>query len=224
MPHTNIEQTASSICNMGLVPVFYHDDENTCKEIVSACYRGGLRVFEFTNRGSQALKNFGILKKHIQANCSGMLLGAGTIFNYKDSIEFINAGADFIVSPAFIPSMVQVQTTHTTLWIPGCATISELAQAGELGVGMMKIFPGDLLGPKFAKAALSVMPSLKLMPTGGVEPTVESITAWFESGVSAVGVGSLLFSKNFIEQKNWTGIEEKIRQTLAIVQELKNKK
>ncbi len=223
MPHTNIEQTASSICNMGLVPVFYHDDESTCKEIVSACYRAGLRVFEFTNRGSQALKNFGVLKKHIQANCVGMLLGAGTIFNYRTSVEFMDAGADFIVSPAFIPSMVQVQTTYTTLWIPGCATISELAQARELGVGMMKIFPGDLLGPRFAAAALSVMSNLRLMPTGGVEPAHENLSAWFKSGVSAVGMGSQLFSKEFIEQKNWVVLEEKIRQTLAIVQELKNK-
>lgn len=224
MPQTNIEQVISSICSKGLVPVFYHDDEEICIEIVSACYRAGLRVFEFTNRGKNGLANFKVLKQHIHKSCLGMVLGAGTIFNYRTALEFIDAGAQFIVSPAFIPSMVQVQSAGTTLWIPGCATVSELAQARELGVGMMKIFPGDLLGPKFAKAALSVMPTLKLMPTGGVEPSVESISAWLGSGVSAMGMGSQLFSKDFIEQKNWSGIEEKIRQTLAIVHELRNVK
>lgn len=224
MANTNIEQTAATICQSGLVPVFYHDDEEVCKQVVSACFRAGLRVFEFTNRGEQALANFKILRKHIASTCPGMLLGAGTIFNTQSAVEFIDAGSDFIVSPAFIPSMLPVQTTNGTLWIPGCATISELAQARQLGVSMMKIFPGDLLGPKFAKAALSVMPGLRLMPTGGVEPSHENLTAWFQSGVLTVGMGSQLFSKELIEQHDWKALETKIKNALTIVQELKNKK
>jgi 2-dehydro-3-deoxyphosphogluconate aldolase/(4S)-4-hydroxy-2-oxoglutarate aldolase len=110
------------------------------------------------------------------------------------------------------------------LWVPGCATISELAQARELGVAMMKIFPGELLGPRFAKAALSVMPKLRLMPTGGVEPTHESLSSWFGSGVMAVGIGSQLFSKELIEQKNWPALESKTKSVLAIVDEIRNKK
>lgn len=221
MTNTSIEQTATDICQSGFVPVFYHNDEDTCKQVVSACFQAGLRVFEFTNRGEHALANFKALKKHIAANCPGMLLGAGTIFSTPSAVEFIDAGADFIVSPAFIPSMLPVQTTNGTLWIPGCATISELAQARQLGVSMMKIFPGDLLGPKFAKAALSVMPTLRLMPTGGVEPTKESLSAWLGSGVLTVGMGSQLFSKEVIEQKNWSALETKIKNVLAIVHEIK---
>jgi 2-dehydro-3-deoxyphosphogluconate aldolase / (4S)-4-hydroxy-2-oxoglutarate aldolase len=220
MANTNIEQTAIAICESGLVPVFYHDDEEVCKQVVAACFRAGLRVFEFTNRGERALANFKTLRKHIAATCPGMVLGAGTIFSIQSAVEFIDAGADFIVSPAFIPSMLPVQTTNGTLWIPGCATISELAQARHLGIPMMKIFPGDLLGPKFAKAALSVMPKLRLMPTGGVEPTKESLSSWFESGVLAVGMGSQLFSKELIEQNNWNALEAKIKNALAIVHEV----
>jgi 2-dehydro-3-deoxyphosphogluconate aldolase / (4S)-4-hydroxy-2-oxoglutarate aldolase len=221
MANTSIEQTAADICQSGLVPVFYHNDENICKQVASTCFQAGLRVFEFTNRGEHALVNFKALKKHIAANCPGMLLGAGTIFSTQSAVEFIDAGADFIVSPAFIPSMLPVQTTNGTLWIPGCATISELAQARQLGVSMMKIFPGDLLGPKFAKAALSVMPNLRLMPTGGVEPTKENLSTWFESGVLTVGMGSQLFSKELIEQHDWKALEAKIKSALTIVQELK---
>jgi 2-dehydro-3-deoxyphosphogluconate aldolase / (4S)-4-hydroxy-2-oxoglutarate aldolase len=224
MANTSIEQTAADICKSGLVPVFYHNDEDTCKQVVSACFQAGLRVFEFTNRGERGSANFKALKKHIAANCPGMLLGAGTIFSTPSAVEFIDAGSDFIVSPAFIPSMLPVQTTNGTLWIPGCATISELAQARQLGVSMMKIFPGDLLGPKFAKAALSVMPGLRLMPTGGVEPSHENLTAWFQSGVLTVGMGSQLFSKELIEQHDWKALETKIKNALTIVQELKNKK
>ena len=224
MVNTNIEQTAQAIVDSGLVPVFYHDDQEVCKQVVSACFRAGLRVFEFTNRGDQALANFRIIKKHIATTCPGMLLGAGTIFSIQSAVEFTDAGADFIVSPAFIPSMLPVQTTHGTLWIPGCATISELAQARQLGVSMMKIFPGDLLGPKFAKAALSVMPKLRLMPTGGVEPTKESLSSWLQSGVLAVGIGSQLFSKELIGQNSWKALEEKIISALTIVHEIRNTK
>jgi 2-dehydro-3-deoxyphosphogluconate aldolase / (4S)-4-hydroxy-2-oxoglutarate aldolase len=222
MTNRNIEQTVATIQESGVVPVFYHDDEGICNEVVSACYRAGLRVFEFTNRGSQALVNFKVIKKHIQQSCPGMLLGAGTMFNYRTAVEFMDAGADFIVSPAFVPSMVQVQTTYSTLWIPGCATISELAQARELGVALMKVFPGDLLEPRFVASALSVMPNLRLMPTGGVEPTKENLTAWFKSGVVAVGMGSKLFSNELIAKKNWTSLETKIKEVLAIVYQLRS--
>jgi 2-dehydro-3-deoxyphosphogluconate aldolase / (4S)-4-hydroxy-2-oxoglutarate aldolase len=224
MANTNIEQAAIAISESGLVPVFYHDDEEVCKQVVAACFRAGLRVFEFTNRGERALANFKALRKHIAATCPGMLLGAGTIFSIQSAVEFIDAGAEFIVSPAFIPSMLPVQTTNGTLWIPGCATISELANARQLGVSMMKIFPGDLLGPKFAKAALSVMPNLRLMPTGGVEPTVESLSAWFGSGVVAVGMGSQLFSKELIERNDWTALATKIKNALTSVNEIRSKK
>jgi 2-dehydro-3-deoxyphosphogluconate aldolase/(4S)-4-hydroxy-2-oxoglutarate aldolase len=224
MASTSIEQTVKAITKAGVVPVFYHNNEEVCKQVISACYNAGLRVFEFTNRGEQALSNFRSLKKYITAHCPGILLGAGTIFSYRTSVDFIDAGADFIVSPAFIPSMLPVQTTNTTLWVPGCATISELAQARELGVAMMKIFPGELLGPRFAKAALSVMPKLRLMPTGGVEPTHENLSSWFGSGVMAVGMGSQLFSKELIEQKNWPALESKTKSVLAIVDEIRNKK
>jgi 2-dehydro-3-deoxyphosphogluconate aldolase/(4S)-4-hydroxy-2-oxoglutarate aldolase len=224
MVNSRIEQTATAICKSGLVPVFYHDDESVCKSVISVCYNAGLRVFEFTNRGDRALVNFTQFKNYLSISCPGMLLGVGTIFDAKSAKDFIDAGAHFVVSPAFMPTMLSVQANDSTLWIPGCATISELAQARQLGVSMMKIFPGELLGPKFVKVALSVMPKLRLMPTGGVEPTRENLSAWFASGVSTVGMGSQLFSKELIDRKDWQGLEKRIASALAIVHEIRNSK
>jgi 2-dehydro-3-deoxyphosphogluconate aldolase / (4S)-4-hydroxy-2-oxoglutarate aldolase len=223
MPSANIEQVANQIQEAGLVPVFYHADEEVCVEVVAACYKAGLRVFEFTNRGSNALANFKTIKKYVATNCPDMQVGAGTIFNTKTAEEFIDQGASFIVSPAFVPSMRPVQTTNSTLWIPGCGTISELAQARELGVTMMKVFPGDMLGPKFVLSALSVMPGLRLMPTGGVEPTEENLSAWFASGVSAVGMGSQLFSKDILQRKSWTELEKKVSTAIELIKRIRAK-
>jgi 2-dehydro-3-deoxyphosphogluconate aldolase / (4S)-4-hydroxy-2-oxoglutarate aldolase len=223
MARTDIERTLLVVCETGVVPVFYHDDERVCREVASACYRSGLRAFEFTNRGAKALENFATLRKHITSNCPGMLLGAGTIFSNKSALDFINSGADFIVSPAFIPSMLAIQNVYNTLWIPGCATVSELAQARQLGITMMKIFPADLLGPKFIKAVLSVMPELRLMPTGGIEPSHQSLSSWFISGVSAVGIGSSLFSRQLIDHNDWATLEIKVREVRAIMDDIKAK-
>jgi 2-dehydro-3-deoxyphosphogluconate aldolase/(4S)-4-hydroxy-2-oxoglutarate aldolase len=204
-----------------LIPVFNHTKVKTCMHVIETCYLANIRIFEFTNRDSKALDVFKELRKEVTSNFPGLQLGAGTIFNLKTAEEFMDAGATFIVSPAFVPSMRGVQTTNSTLWIPGCATISELAQAQEIGVKMMKIFPGELLGPQFVKAALSVMPNLNLMPTGGVEPTEENLSAWLNSGVTAIGIGSKLFDKQLIENEEWNELKNRLINAKALIEKLK---
>jgi 2-dehydro-3-deoxyphosphogluconate aldolase/(4S)-4-hydroxy-2-oxoglutarate aldolase len=189
--------------------------------VIETCYQANIHIFEFTNRSINAIDVFKEIRKEVSNNFPGMQLGAGTIFNLKTAEEFIDAGATFIVSPAFIPTMRSVQTINSTLWIPGCATISELAQAQEIGVKMMKIFPGELLGPQFVKAALSVMPNLNLMPTGGVEPTEENISAWINSGVIALGMGSKLFDKQTIDKGEWNKLKDKLINTKSLIEKLK---
>jgi len=224
MKENNPQETVNFIVHSGIVPVFYNHDEEVCRQVVQSCYQAGLRVFEFTNRGEVALANFKSIRKFIDSDCSDMQLGAGTIFNSSTAEKFIAAGADFIVSPAFVPAMNMVQREYCKLWIPGCATVSELAHARDAGAMMMKIFPGDVLGPKFISSVLSVMPELKLMPTGGAEPTRESLTAWFQSGVVAVGMGSQLFPNELIVKKNWQGLTIRIMEALILVSDIKSKK
>jgi 2-dehydro-3-deoxyphosphogluconate aldolase / (4S)-4-hydroxy-2-oxoglutarate aldolase len=224
MKENDIERTANLIFESGMVPVFYHDDAEVCIEVVKLCYSAGLRVFEFTNRGEKAFDNLKIIKKYIDTNCAGMQLGIGTIFNNHDAKKFIEAGADFVVSPALVQEMSSIQINHNKLWIPGCATLSELVRAKELGATLMKVFPADVLGPQFIAAAISVIPSLRLMPTGGVEPTNENLTKWFRSGVSSVGLGSQLLTKELIAQKNWKELSSKVSEAIFILSTIRQKK
>ncbi|MCU0420170.1 MAG: bifunctional 4-hydroxy-2-oxoglutarate aldolase/2-dehydro-3-deoxy-phosphogluconate aldolase [Cyclobacteriaceae bacterium] len=216
----HLHQIAQQLAANRVVPVFYHADEKVCLHVLEACYEGGLRVFEFTNRGEAALPNFRALRKKIQTDFTGMMLGAGTLYNNPTAHTFIQEGADFIVSPALVPEMQTLQTNHYTLWIPGCATVSELAHARALGVLLMKVFPGDLLGPAFVSAALSVMPGLRLMPTGGVSPTRENVQAWFRAGVACVGMGSQLVTQELVAKQDWKQLAQRVRDTLAITHEL----
>jgi 2-dehydro-3-deoxyphosphogluconate aldolase / (4S)-4-hydroxy-2-oxoglutarate aldolase len=219
----NIEHTTNLIFESGMVPVFYHDDTEVCIEVVKLCYGSGLRVFEFTNRGEKAYDNLKVIKKYIDTHCAGMQLGIGTIFNAHDAKKFVDAGADFVVSPALVKEMSFIQTNHNKLWIPGCATLSELVQAKELGATLMKVFPADVLGPQFIASAISVIPSLRLMPTGGVEPTHENLTKWFKSGVSAVGLGSQLLTKELIAKKNWKELSAKVSEAISILSTIRQK-
>lgn len=179
-----------------IVPVFYHADTAHAQSIVQACYDGGLRVFEFTNRGDRALFVFTELVQYVAKHCPGMALGIGTILTEEDAITFIDAGAAFVVQPVISASVGEVCQERGIPWMPAGSTLNEIYQATQLGATVVKVFPGNVVGPGFIKAIKGPMPSLKLMVTGGVEPTAESLTAWFDAGVTAVGIGSQLFAGN----------------------------
>ncbi|ADB37295.1 ketohydroxyglutarate aldolase [Spirosoma linguale] len=188
------EKILDLVSNHPIVPVFYHPDIAHAQSIVQACYDGGLRVFEFTNRGEMALPVFTDLVKYVRANCPDMAMGIGTILTPADTELFLDAGADFVVQPVTTAAVGDVCRERGVSWVPAGSTLNELYQATVLGADLVKVFPGNVVGPGFIKAIKGPMPGLKLMVTGGVEPTTDSLTAWFQAGVTAVGIGSQLFS------------------------------
>jgi len=190
-----MKTTLDHILTYPVLPVYYHDDIQTCTEVVNACYAGGIRVFEFVNRGERAPENFSQLLKFQQANWPDLLLGIGTVKTAAMATAYIELGAKFIVSPVVKAEIADVTLRHGILWVPGCMTPTEISLAEDLGAPLVKLFPGDTLGPGFLKAIKPLFPAMRFMPTGGVNPTKESVTGWFEAGVSAVGLGSKLFAK-----------------------------
>ena len=213
-----MKNIAKKIINSGVIPLFYHPDADTGKTVINACYKGGLRVIEFVNRGAAANINFPVLKEHVKRYCPGMILGAGSVLNRQQAEQFIKFGADFIVSPIISKEIAFACTDHDTYWIPGCATPTEIAKARALGADVIKVFPGNVLGPGFIKSVLGPMPGLKLMPTGGVEPTESNLKAWFDSGVVCVGMGSKLINQVMIDHPDL--LTKKIKEVIEIIRNL----
>ncbi|MCB2379553.1 bifunctional 4-hydroxy-2-oxoglutarate aldolase/2-dehydro-3-deoxy-phosphogluconate aldolase [Hymenobacter sp. BT635] len=176
-----------------LVPVFFHADAAYAQRVVKACYEGGVRVFEFTNRGANAFEVFTQLQRYVREHLPEMLLGIGTIYTAAQAEQFIAAGADFVVQPIMTTDVAEACRRHDVAWVPGAMTLTEVYTASQLGAGLVKIFPGNVLGPDFIKSLRGPMPAVKLMVTGGVEPTQASLTEWFGAGVNVVGIGSQLF-------------------------------
>jgi 2-dehydro-3-deoxyphosphogluconate aldolase / (4S)-4-hydroxy-2-oxoglutarate aldolase len=206
----------------GMIPVFFHADVEVAKAVLDAAYKGGVRVFEFTNRGENAFQVFSELLKHAQ-KYPDLMLGIGTIMDAATTQKFISAGAHFIVSPILKQEMAAVCQKEDKLWIPGCATLTEIVTAKDLGAKVIKIFPGSVLGPGFVSSIMPVVPGLQLMPTGGVEPTEANLSAWFKAGVICVGMGSQLFTKEVIETKNWAKLEQSVADALAIIVKIRKK-
>lgn len=209
-------ETLASMKQTGIVPVFFNSDLQTAKDVVKACYEGGIRAFEFTNRGDFAIEVFKELSKFVLAECPGLILGAGTILDAPTAALYIQMGANFIVSPAFNEEVARLCNLHGVPYTPGCGSVTEICNAMEHGCDMVKIFPaGSVGGPKFVKDVKAPLPWAMIMATGSVEPTEENLTAWAASGVTCVGMGSKLFPKDVIEAKAWERISEKCRESIA---------
>ena len=205
----------------GVIPVFYNQDAETAVKVMKACYDGGIRVFEFTNRGGKAQEVFSALKAYCDAELPGLILGAGSISFGKDARRFIRLGADFIVGPQYVPSVRRVCRWRGIAYIPGCGTVSEIGRAQRAGCGICKVFPGDVLGPGFVKALRAPMPWSRVMVTGGVRPERENLEKWFKSGAACVGMGSNLFPKEVVAAGEWDRITELCRNTIEIIKSLK---
>jgi 2-dehydro-3-deoxyphosphogluconate aldolase/(4S)-4-hydroxy-2-oxoglutarate aldolase len=205
-----------AIKNTGMIPVFYHSDLNIAKQVADACYQEGVKIFEFTNRGANADKVFEGLLNHVR-QYPDFMLGIGTIMDDITTKKFLDIGADFIVSPVIKPGMAVICHDRDALWIPGCATVTELVLAKDCGAEIMKVFPASVLGPAFVSSVMPVVPGLQLMPTGGIEPTEDDLSSWFKAGVVCVGMGSQLISKQIIFEKDWTKLRKNIAQVLAII-------
>ena len=205
----------------GMVPVFYHSDLETSKQVLKACYEGGVRAFEFTNRGDFAHEIFGELNKWAAKECPDMILGIGSIVDAGTASLFLQLGANFVVGPLLNPDIFKVCNRRQVAYIPGCGSVSEVGYAQELGAEVVKVFPGDVVGPAFIKGIKAPMPWSSLMVTGGVTPTEENLSKWFGAGVICVGMGSNLFPKDVIAAKDWGKITEMCKEALAIIAKIR---
>jgi 2-dehydro-3-deoxyphosphogluconate aldolase/(4S)-4-hydroxy-2-oxoglutarate aldolase len=206
----------------GVVPLYYSSDLELCKEVISACYRGGMRIFEFTNRGTFAHEIFADLVRWADRAVPGLLLGIGTVVDPGTCSLYLQLGANFIVSPLLNEEMARVCNRRKVLWIPGCATPTEIGRAEELGAEVVKIFPASTLGgPAFLKNYLVPCPWSRLMPSGGVSPTRENLSEWFRAGAFCVGMGSQLITKQILSEKDFTGLEQLCSDSLEIIRSLR---
>ncbi len=214
-------QVISVMKETGMVPVFYHSDIEVSKQVVKACYEGGVRAFEFTNRGDFAHEVFGELVKFAAKECPEMIMGIGSIVDAPTAALYIQLGANFLVGPLFNPEVAKVANRRLIPYSPGCGSISEVGFAQENGCDLCKVFPGDVLGTSFVKSLKAPMPWSNLMVTGGVKPEETNLKAWFDAGVTCVGMGSNLFPAEMIKEKNWAGITELCKNALEIIQKVK---
>ena len=201
----------------GLVPLFYHSDITVAKDVLKACYDGGARLMEFTARGDFAFEVFSELAKYAVKDLPGMILGVGSVTDAAAASFYMQLGANFIVTPVFRKDIALVCNRRKVLWSPGCGSITEIAQAEEMGCEIVKLFPGGTYGSDFVKAIKGPQPWTKIMPTGGVSPTKESIEAWFSAGVTCVGIGSKLISNEVFASGDYKGLENKVSKALALI-------
>ena len=192
---TRIE-VANTMRQTGLVPLFYHPDLEISKQVVKACYDGGARLLEFTARGDFAHEVFGELVKYVTKELPGMIMGVGSVTDAAAASRFMSLGANFIVTPVLREDIAIVCNRRKVLWSPGCGSLTEITRAEELGCEVVKLFPGGIYGPDFVKAIKGPQPWTSIMPTGGVSPTKESLSSWFDAGVTCVGMGSKLIKKD----------------------------
>ncbi|MDR3286203.1 MAG: bifunctional 4-hydroxy-2-oxoglutarate aldolase/2-dehydro-3-deoxy-phosphogluconate aldolase [Prevotellaceae bacterium] len=221
MSKFNKIQVLEAMSSSGIVPVFYHSDIDVAKNVVKACYEGGIRVFEFTNRGEFAHEIFSELSKFTAKECPELILGIGSVIDAPTAAIYIQLGANFIVSPLFNPDIVKVANRRLIPYIPGCGSVSEIGFAQEMGCDLCKIFPGDVLGANFVKALKAPMPWTMLMVTGGVKPEETNLKTWFDAGVTCVGIGSNLFPKEVITANEWEKITTSCKDVLEITKKLK---
>lgn len=216
-------EVALKMKETGMVPVFYHNDVEVCKAVVKACYDGGVRLFEFTNRGDFATLVFAELNKWTIENCPEMIMGVGSVIDEGTASMYIALGANFIVSPLIDEGTARVCNKRKIAWSPGCGSVTEIGRAHELGAEVVKIFPGSQVGgPGFVKAVLGPMPWTSIMPTGGVTPDEANLKAWFEAGATCVGMGSQLFPKDVLANKNYEYISQKCKEVLEIIGNFKS--
>ena len=204
----------------GLVPLFYHPDLEICKEVITACYKGGARLLEFTNRGDFAHEIFGELNKFVVKELPEMILGVGSLTDAGSASLYIQLGTNFVVTPVLREDIALVCNRKKIMWSPGCGTLTEISKAEELGCEVVKLFPGDSTGSSFVKSIKGPCPWTEIMPTGGVSPTEESLTEWFAAGVTCVGIGSQLITKEILKTKNYRLLEEKTRFSIETIRKL----
>ncbi|MCB0476271.1 MAG: bifunctional 4-hydroxy-2-oxoglutarate aldolase/2-dehydro-3-deoxy-phosphogluconate aldolase [Flavobacteriaceae bacterium] len=214
-------EVASVMKETGMVPLFFHSDVELGKKVLKACYDGGARLMEFTSRGDFAHEIFGELNKYALKELPGMIMGVGSVTDAAAASQYMLLGANFVVTPVLREDIAIVCNRRKVLWSPGCGSLTEIARAEELGCEIVKLFPGDVYGPEFVKGIKGPQPWTSVMPTGGVSPTEENLKAWFDAGVTCVGMGSQLISKEILANKDFEGLTKKVKEALAIIKKVR---
>ncbi len=210
-------EVAQVMKETGMVPLFYHPDIALGKKVLKACYDGGARLMEFTSRGDFAFEIFGELNKYAIAELPGMIMGVGSITDAGAASLYMQLGANFIVTPSLREDIAIACNRRKVLWSPGCGSLTEINKAEELGCEIVKLFPGSTYGPGFVKAIRGPQPWTNVMPTGGVSTEESNLRGWFDAGVTCVGMGSQLISKDVLTKKDYSGLEKTVRETLATI-------
>ena len=219
---SKIQTVSDAIVQQGMLPLYFNADETVTIEVLKAIYRAGIKAVEYTSRGDSALSNFTKMVEVRNAEMPDLLLGIGTIKTLQQAKEYYKVGADFFISPGFVPEVAEYLKSKEILYSPGCMTPTEIITAENAGIHFIKLFPGNMLGPDFLSGIKDLFPKLLFMPTGGVDTTKENIGGWFKAGVSAVGMGSKLISKQLMADKDYATIESETKTVLALIQSIKN--
>ncbi len=214
-------QVAQKMAEQGMVPLFYHNDFETAKQVITACYNGGARLLEFTNRGDYAHEIFRALNKYCETALPEMIMGVGSVTDAGTASLFMQLGANFVVTPVLREDIAVVCNRKKVLWSPGCGSLTEIARAEELGAEIVKLFPGSIYGPKFIKSVKGPQPWTSIMPTGGVSPDFENLKEWLDAGAYCVGMGSKLMSKTDAGDFDFEKIMEKTKQALKFIEEIR---
>jgi 2-dehydro-3-deoxyphosphogluconate aldolase/(4S)-4-hydroxy-2-oxoglutarate aldolase len=217
-------EVAQVMKETGMVPLFFHEDIEISKKVLKACYDGGARLMEFTSRGDFAFEVFGALNKYALAELPGMILGVGSVTDAAAASLYMQMGANFIVTPVFREDIAIVCNRRKVLWSPGCGSLTEIAKAEEFGCEIVKLFPGDIYGPNFIKAIKAPCPWTSIMPTGGVSTNEDNLKGWFDAGATCVGIGSQLISSEIIKNKDFSGLQAKVNETLETIKRIRSNK
>nr|WP_315154737.1 bifunctional 4-hydroxy-2-oxoglutarate aldolase/2-dehydro-3-deoxy-phosphogluconate aldolase [uncultured Flavobacterium sp.] len=214
-------EVAQTMKDNGMVPLFFHSDIEISKKVIKACYDGGSRLMEFTSRGDFAFEVFGALNKYALSELPGMILGVGSVTDAAAASLYMQLGANFIVTPVLREDIALVCNRRKVLWSPGCGSLTEIAKAEELGCEIVKLFPGDIYGPQFIKGIKGPCPWTSIMPTGGVSTSEDNLKSWFDAGATCVGIGSQLISNEIVNNKDFDGLREKVKQTLETIKAIR---
>ena len=204
-----------------MVPLFYHRDINIAKKTLKACYEGGARLLEFTSRGDFAHQIFDELNRYVLSELPDMIMGVGSVTDAAAASLYMQLGANFIVTPVLREDIAVVCNRRKVLWSAGCGSLTEIARAEELGGEIVKLFPGSTYGPGFVKAIKGPQPWTSIMPTGGVSTEEDNLRGWFDAGVTCVGMGSKLISKEVLASGDYEGLKAKVAETLKLIKKIR---